>query len=158
MSEPVRVVYDCMIFLQAAARPSRVHGTMGAIADGRVSLCVSPAIIEEVRDVLNRPELRAKFPALTPGHVDAFLNDQLARATLFFNVPPVFSLPRDPKDEPYVDLAIAANARFLVTWNRKHLAYLMEGDTQEGAAFCQQFPEIRIVDPPTFLAELPAVK
>ncbi len=28
MSEPIRAVYDCMILLQAASRPDRVHGTM----------------------------------------------------------------------------------------------------------------------------------
>ena len=106
MSDPVRAVYDCMIFLQAAARPDRVHGTFRLVREGRVTLCVSAAVIDEVRDVLTRPEVRAKFPALTPEHVDAFLSDLLTAADLTDHVPTLFTLPRDPKDEPYLNLAI----------------------------------------------------
>jgi hypothetical protein len=37
-SQAPRVVYDCMILLQAAARPQRVHGTMRLVNDKRVTL------------------------------------------------------------------------------------------------------------------------
>src|SRR3954470_11841875 len=113
----VIAVYDCMLFLQAASRPDRVHGTFRLLADGTVTLCMSPAVLAEIRDVLTRPELRAKFPALTPEHVEVFLDHVLASARLIDPVAEVFTLPRDPKDEPYVNLAVAAGARYLVTWN-----------------------------------------
>ena len=58
MSEDaIHVVYDCMIFLQAAARPERLHGTMRLLREKRVTLCMSPDVVAEVRDVLTRPEL-----------------------------------------------------------------------------------------------------
>ncbi|MDB5330475.1 MAG: pilt protein domain protein [Phycisphaerales bacterium] len=77
-----------------------------------------------------------------------------AKAAIFPSVPNSFSLPRDPDDEPYTDLAIAAGARYLVTWNERHLTYLMRKDTPEGRDFCERFPEVKIVDLPTFLREV----
>jgi hypothetical protein len=62
MTEPIPVVYDCMIFLQAAARVGRLHATMQLLHDGLVTLFVCPAVIAELRDVLARPEVTAKFP------------------------------------------------------------------------------------------------
>jgi putative PIN family toxin of toxin-antitoxin system len=152
MNETPDVVYDCMIFLQAAARPDRVHGTMRLMREGRVRLCLSREIVAEVHDVLNRPEVRGKFPALKPDHIKAFLDEVLARAKIVEDVPSVFSLPRDAKDEPYLNLAIEAKAKFLVTWNEKHLTYLMRKDTTEGQDFCARFPNLTILDPPTFVS------
>lgn len=154
MSDPPKVVYDCMVFLQAAARPDREHSTMRLVREDRVVLYVSPVIVGELWDVLTRPELRTRFPALKPRHVDMFLADVLSRAIMIQDVPPSFSLPRDKKDEPYINLAIKANIRFLVTWNYRHLTYLMRRDTAEGDDFCRRFPNIQIVDPPTFAREV----
>ncbi len=155
MSEDaIHVVYDCMIFLQAASRPDRLHGTMRLLREKRVTLCISLEVLAEVRDVLNRREIREKFPALTPQAVDAFLNELLAGARLVKDVPAVFALPRDAKDEPYVNLAIAADARYLVTWNERHLTYLMRQDTPEGLDFCRRFPNLKIIDPPSFVREM----
>ena len=154
MNTHPRVVYDCMIYLQAAAKPDRIHGTIRLVREGRVELCMSAEIVDELRDVLTRPEVRAKFPALTPERADVFLNDLLPQARLFQNVPAAFTLPRDVKDQPYVNLAIAARANYLVTWNERHLTYLMRQDTSEGQDFCRRFPEIKIVDPPTFVSEI----
>jgi putative PIN family toxin of toxin-antitoxin system len=158
MSDPTRAVYDCMIFLQAASRPDRVHGTFRLVREGAVKLIVSAQIVNEVRDVLTRPEVRAKFPALTPEHVGAFLNDILSVALTVDDVPAVFTLPRDPKDEPYVNLAIRAQASYLVTWNDRHLTYLMRQDTAEGREFSNRFPNIKIVDPPTFVREIEQIR
>ena len=151
MSETVRAVYDCMIFVQAALRPQRVHATMGLVEDGAVTLCVSPAILDEVQDVLARPTMRAKFPALTPDAVARFLEGVIARARLVADVPSAFALPRDPKDEPYVNLAIAAQPCHLVTWNDRHLTYLTRRDTPEGIDFCARHPGVVILDPPQFV-------
>jgi predicted nucleic acid-binding protein len=68
----------------------------------------------------------------------------------------VFSLLRDPKDEPYIDLAVAAKAACLVTWNDRHLTYLMRQDTPEGIDFCRRFSTLQILTPPAFLAALKA--
>lgn len=68
--------------------------------------------------------------------------------------PQAFALPRDPKDEPYTNLSVAVSATYLVTWNQRHLTYLMQQDTPEGRQFCQRFPLLKIVSPPGFLEAL----
>ncbi len=151
MTEPPRAVYDCMIFLQAAVRPDRVHGTIRLVEDGAVTLHVSRAVATEVQDVLTRPKLRTKFPALTPERVGRFLDALFSRARFVADVPAAFPLPRDPKGEPYLDLAVAARRCHLVTWNDRHLTYLMRRDTPDGVEFGARFPDVRIVNPPEFV-------
>jgi predicted nucleic acid-binding protein len=68
------------------------------------------------------------------------------------NPPHAFTLTRDPGDEPFIDLAVTGDAQFIVTWNERHLTYLMKRNTPEGQDFCSRFPGIRILSPPEFLA------
>lgn len=143
-------VYDCMLFFRAASRPHRTRRTFELVHEGVVKLCMSPEVLAEIRDVLNRPEHQAKFPALTPAAVDAFLARYLRAASWFSSVPKVFELQRDPKDGKYVDLAVAAMAPYLVTTDRD-LLDLMDGSTAVGRDFVERFPGLRILDPITFL-------
>ena len=62
-------------------------------------------------------------------------------------------LPRDPDDEPYLNLALEAGAQFLVTRDRD-LLDLMRWDTEEGRDFQSRFRELRILDPAAFIREL----
>ena len=145
----MRVVFDCVILLQAAGRPAGPAGAcLQAVRDGRLELFLTPDILAEARDVLTRPRVLRKFPALTPDAVDVFLADLASHATTLAAVPRVFSLPRDPKDEPYVDLAVAAQARYLVSRDNDLL------DLMDDAAFRQQFPDLAVVSPMTLLREL----
>lgn len=111
----VRVVYDTMLFVQAAARPDRIHATFRGILDARVTLCLSPALVAEITDVLGRPSVRARFPALTDRAVDALLADMRGRATTFDPIPDVFTWPQHPDDDHVFNLAIHAKATRLVT-------------------------------------------
>ena len=64
-----RVVFDCMVFLQGAARSaSPARACFDIVDEGLATLCVSPAVLAEVRDVLSRPELVKRFPALSVSH------------------------------------------------------------------------------------------
>lgn len=132
-------------------RNNAAHKCLELVDAGVVQLCLSPDVISEIEDVLNRPELLRKFPLLKSEDSQTLLRTARNKALLMTDVPKVFPLPRDPDDEPYTDLAVAANAAFLVTWNERHLTYLMRQDTPEGIDFCRRFPNVKIVDPPTFL-------
>jgi putative PIN family toxin of toxin-antitoxin system len=144
-----RSVFDCVILLQAAGRPIGPAGKcLEAERDGRLELFVSSEILAEVRDVLNRPKTRRRFPTLTPEAVDVFLLDLVSHATTFSTVPEVFSRARDPKDEPYVNLAAAAKARYLVSRDNDLL------DLMGDSTFRQQFPELTVIDPVGLLCEL----
>jgi putative PIN family toxin of toxin-antitoxin system len=140
-----------MIFLQAASNPRRVHSTFRLAESGAVTLCVSPEVLAEVRDVLTRPKHKERFPALTDDHVSDFLTAITKLSTLVDQVPEIYILVRDPKDSKYNNLAVAAKAEYLVRWDR-HLLALMDTQTTEGADFSRRFPAIRIVDPIGFIA------
>src|SRR6266851_4024390 len=112
----ITAVFDCMVYLQAAANRQGAAGAcLGLVEDGHVRLFASSVILEEVEDVLNRPKIRAAFPKLTDDHIADFTEQVRELAQIDDNVPAIHSLPRDPDDEPYVNLAIAKQASFLVS-------------------------------------------
>ena len=155
IGEPIRVVYDCVVFLQGSGRRGNAsRKCLDLVDNGTVKLCLSAAVLAEIDDVLRRPEMLRRFPLIDSEASQTLLRTARNKSILLANVPKSFPLPRDPADEPYTDLAIAADARFLVTWNDRHLTYLMRQDTSEGIDFCRRFPNLKIVDPPTFLAEI----
>ena len=72
--EHASAVFDCMVFLQGAARRGGPAGLCLSLAEaGAIRLFLSDEILAEVLDVLTRPELRRKFPILTEKYVDEFL-------------------------------------------------------------------------------------
>jgi len=153
----VRVVFDCMIFVQGAMKSTGPAAACLHLAEaGRAILLISPSILEELRDVLSREELRRKSPNLTNENVERFLARVRSFSELQPEPPASFKLPRDPKDEPYLNLAIAGGARCLASWNDRHLNYLMRGDTPEGIDFCARYPSLRIMTPVELLELLRA--
>ena len=65
----LRVVFDCNLFVQKIAnRNSPARKALRLFFNGDISLFVSQPIIREVREVLNRAELRRKLPSIN-GHV-----------------------------------------------------------------------------------------
>ena len=109
----------------------------------------------EITDVLNRPGLHRKFKTLTSEVAANFLRDLSNNAEYLREVPEVFVYPRDPNDEPYVNLAVAAGVRYLVTWD-SDLLDLMDESAPAGADFRKRFPSLLIVNPVAFLRELSA--
>jgi putative PIN family toxin of toxin-antitoxin system len=141
-----RVVFDCMVFLQGAGRPaSPARACFGLVEKGQVTLCLSAAIITEVRDVLTRPKTLRRFPLLSPAWVEAFLQAAESRAVVLPEVPKAFTLERDPKDEPYLNLAIAVGAQYLISRDSDMLDLMLE------ESFRQRYPYLTILDPAAFL-------
>jgi putative PIN family toxin of toxin-antitoxin system len=142
----IPVVYDTMLYFQAASRPDRVHATFQAVLDKRVTLCISPKILAEVQDVLTRPEYVARFPALSAQAVTLFLSDVALRARLFDPVPATFTWPTHPDDDHVFNLAIHAKAKYLVTWERRILK--LATDTTPAADSLRRLaPDLAIVTP-----------
>src|SRR2546428_4163237 len=111
-----RVVFDCNVFVQGAAnRNSPARACLRLFFDGRISLFVSDSVLNEIRDVLTRPAVRKKLRGLTDRLVNALLQKIESQAILIRNVPEEFHYERDPKDEPYVNLAIVTGSTFLVS-------------------------------------------
>jgi len=75
------------------------------------------------------------------------MRDVESRAVMVADVVKAFTLERDPKDERYINLAIASEVRYLVSWDHDLLDLLSD----EG--FRQNFPNLTILDPPALLRE-----
>ena len=146
-----RAVYDSNVLLQAAARPNGPARRCFALAEtGAVVLCVSDATRAEIDDVIHRPLIRRKFKALTDAWVATFLAAVDRVATRIDPVPAVCTLARDPKDEKYLNLAVAAVAAYLVSRDND-LLDLMTGSDADAVAFRTAHPTVLILDPAAFL-------
>lgn len=155
---PIKVVFDCMVFLQATANEASPAATALDLLDtGDIKLYLSEQVLEEVRRVLNRSEVRLALPQITDVRVEALFRRLDKNATIVTHVPRVFEFSRDPEDEPYLNLAIAANAAFLVSRDRD-LLDLMTGHDAESKQFRQRFRFLKISDPPGFLKEVEKIR
>ncbi len=150
----VRVVFDCMIYLQAAAKPlGPAAALLELVEESQIELCVSHPTLNELRDVLNRPILRKKFPSLTDELVTAFIKRVHECSVLVDNVPEVFAFERDPKDAKYIDLALASQSKYLVSRD-KDLLDLREHGSPLGSLLEGLGTHFSIVDPVELLAIL----
>jgi len=120
---------------------------------GLVELCVSGEVLAEIRDVLTRPKIQRRFPAVTDEVVERLLAALGQRSLLIAPVPRIFVYDRDPKDEPYINLAIAAGARFLVSRDSDILD-LASPMSADGARARIHAPDLQILDAVSFLAVL----
>jgi putative PIN family toxin of toxin-antitoxin system len=140
-----------MVFLQAGANPAGPSGVCFAHArSGSITLITSPETIAELSGLLGRPNIRKKFPHLTDEVAESFLREVERNSTSLDTVPREFQYPRDPKDEPYINLAIAAQADYLTSRDKDLLDLMHDPD------FTARFPGIRVLDPVSLLRELEA--
>ncbi|HEY8746916.1 MAG TPA: putative toxin-antitoxin system toxin component, PIN family [Tepidisphaeraceae bacterium] len=150
-----RVVFDCNTFLQALGSPNGPAGQCVQLAiDGRINLFVSPSVLEELRDVTGRPKVIEKLH-LVAARVEGLFEAIEIAATLLDGFPEVFTYPRDPDDAHYINLALAADAKLIVSRD-KDLLDLMDSTKPEAVEFQKRFPSLRILDPVGFLHEVSA--
>jgi len=148
------VVFDCNVFLQAVARVSGPAAeALRRVERNEVTLYLSRPILRELRTVLAYPEIREKNPHVTDPLVQEFLERITFRGVLIRDIPHVVRFPRDPHDEPYLDLVAAVQADVLVTRDRD-LLDLATDHAVEAKEFRQRFPFLKVVDPVVFLRAL----
>lgn len=134
-----RAVFDTVVFVRALINPFGVWGRLIFEHGHAYTLIVSPPVVEEILEVLHRPELTRRFRSLVGldvGRVIEILDD--AEAVELQDIPAV---SRDPKDDKFLATAAAAQADFLVTEDNDLLVL----DPYEGC---------RIVTAGSFLATL----
>ncbi len=147
----VGAVFDCNIFLQAASREKNVAAEcLRFVEKGLVRLYLSKDVLTEVEDVLNRPEIRNHFQTLTDEIVEAFLLRLNKISQIIRSVPNEFSYSRDPDDEVYINLAVCAEAEYIVSRD-KDLLDLMTAYTIEAKEFRQRFRPLQVIEPLEFL-------
>lgn len=134
MTATTRVVFDCNTYLQALAAPEGPAGQCVQLAiDAKVNLFISPIVLEELREVTSRPKVTTKLH-LVADRVEEFFEAIEIAATVLTGFPEVFSLQRDPDDAHYVNLALAADAKLIVSRD-KDLLDLMDSTKPEAAEF-----------------------
>jgi uncharacterized protein len=150
------VVFDCPVYLQAVLRPDGpAAACLHRVEVGAAMLVVSDEIMAEVEEVLGRPEFHRPRPrSLNPTLVREFLGWLRELASMVHEVPHVFSYARDPNDEPYLNLAIATRAAYIVTRDRD-LLDLNVPESEPGKELREHLPGIGILDPVAFLRRLP---
>jgi putative PIN family toxin of toxin-antitoxin system len=146
-----RVVFDCNLFVQGIAiRNSPARKALRLFFNGDISLFVSEPIIREVRDVLNRAEVRRQLPGINDRIVNAFLTKLETKAILITNIPEEFHYERDPNDEMYINLAVVTNAAYVVSRD-KDLLDLMTTSTDIARQFRSRYPFLRIMPAAEFV-------
>lgn len=146
-----RVVFDCMVYLQATGSESGPAAALLRLIDSdTLALFVSEDILAEVREVLARPKIRKRNPEITDERVDALMNRVREKATVVDVVQQHFIYSRDPKDEKYINLAIEVEANYIVSRD-KDLLDLMTGSTAECKDFRRRFRLLQVIEPVDFL-------
>jgi uncharacterized protein len=147
-----RIVFDCNIFIQALLNPNGVAAKCFEIVqNGKAKLFVSKETLEEVRDVILRPNILSRLPNADEFQIETFIEHIISVSTFVDSIPHSFDFERDPKDEIIIDLAIVAKADYIVSRD-KDLLDLMNGYTNECKDFRRRFRRLIIVNPAEFLA------
>jgi putative PIN family toxin of toxin-antitoxin system len=133
----VKVVFDTNVVASASFWRGAPFDCLAAWAQGRCEAAVSPALLAEYHETVE--ELRLEYPerafvewanALTDSATLVFPTDRATRA-----------IP-DPDDEMILECALAAEADYIVSGDKRHLLPL------------RQFRGILIVNPSDFLRRL----
>jgi len=144
-------VFDCVTLVQSVISETGPAARCVELVEQRVvSLAVSEYTLAEISEVLSRSSLRKRYVSLTDKRVQWLVSLLVEHGEFFSKIKSHYDYPRDPDDEPYLNLAIEAGAEFLVTRDRD-LLDLMRWDREEGRTFQRRFPQLRNVDPVTFL-------
>ncbi len=118
----MRVVADANILVSAALGRSPESPSVriiDAALDGRIELVMSPALLEEIVDVLSRPRIRKRLSA---EDAQLFLADVAAQALMLTDPLDPPSVCRDPDDDYLVALTLVAGAEVLVSGDEDLLA------------------------------------
>ena len=115
----MRIVLDTNSLVQCVGRHSVYRDVWLSVLKGHNTLCVSNEILFEYEEILKR----FFNPHFAEAVIDAFMESghvELINPTFRFNL-----IVADPDDNKFVDCAIQANARYIVT-NDKHYDILRQ--------------------------------
>lgn len=134
----MRAIFDTNVVASASFWRGAPFDCLAAWAQGRCEAAVSPELLAEYHEVMER--LRRDYPgragvrwaeALTETAILVFPNQRAGGAT------------PDPGDQKVLECALAAEADVIVTGDKRHLLPL------------KRFRDVEIVSPADFLRRLP---
>ena len=137
----MKVVFDTNVVVSASFWRGAPFDCLAAWAQGRFEAIVSPSLLAEYHETAE--ELRQEYPAR---QCVAWTDALTDAATLVFPSERASGATPDPNDEMVLECALAAEADFIVSGDKKHLLPL------------QRFRGIPILSPSEFLRSLPAAQ
>ena len=110
----MRAVIDTGVLVSALIRPQGTTGdVLHALRDGRFIAIYTTGILVEIIDVLGRPALRTKYH-IEPDDLAILINLVRLRGELVIPERKVTAC-RDPKDDKFLEAALAASADCIVS-------------------------------------------
>ncbi len=134
MADLSRLVFDSSVLVSAAIFPTSTPGLVLAAALAKGSILLSAPTLREVTEVLERPKFERY---MTTDARDRFLEALIRAATPIEPLEAICAC-RDPKDNKFLELAVAGSA-----------GYLISGD--EDLLVLNPFRGIQIVTPAEFV-------
>ena len=111
----MKIVLDTNVLVSGLLDPFGIPGEIvRLVSSGAVELCYDAWILSEYREVLARP----KF-TIAPDEINAILDQIEACGNLVSAEPLSKELP-DRDDQPFLEVALAGQAAYLVAGNLKH--------------------------------------
>ncbi len=151
MADKYLVIFDTVALVQSLLNPKGPAGKCFACFEqGKIAVAVSRDTLAEVREVLSRPHLRERFRQLNDEKVAGLIELLTYKGYYLRRAGNYFTYPRDPDDEPYLNLAIEVEADYLISRD-SDLLDLMKWEQETGREFQRRFRFLKIVTPMEFL-------
>ena len=133
----IRVVLDTNIIISGSLWSGTPHHVISLAKQNRINALTSETILDELRDVLQRPKFAERLAA-TGQSVEAIVDEYLHYAAITEPAAIASVIERDPDDDAVLACALGGDAQFIVTGD-EHLLAL------------QTFRDIQIMDAHQFL-------
>jgi len=110
----MRVVFDTVVVVRALINPAGRWGRLIFERGDSYITIVSPEILREMLDVINRPKLLKRFAVTKDAPQMQILLSKLAGAVV---VEPSqrINICRDPKDDKFLECAVEGRANYIVS-------------------------------------------
>lgn len=138
----MRLILDTNIFLGACLGSGAANKLVSMCLEGKFSPLMGAALFAEYEDVLGREQLfkKSRLNQVERDELFDIYLSQCAWTQIYYGWRPNL---RDEGDNHLIELAVAGNAQYIITYNLKDFKNME-----------LQFPELQITSPEAFLSEV----
>lgn len=154
MHKPI-VVIDTDVLVSTAAQHNltRIPFLWACVRVGHVLAVTCQSALDELNDVASRPQVLASLPQLA-ARFPIFLREYLQFASVIQEPTERFILQSDPKDSKFFNLAIAAQAFAIVSFDKKHVLPMADPAHPQHHDLKTMAPHLLVLHPGQFGIEL----